>query len=349
MIMSNKNFKFKTMTDSDKIKLINNSLVLEGLSLKELSKKLNIQKKDIIRFMNSKNLFFDDIDCYFKKTEEVTYTSNNKPNLQKDSISAKKNTQREDVQAIIDSINEKLNLKELESNTTLLPEIKTIEEPINSDENENINTSHSCEILTLEIPKISRTARRKRMKKNFFKRFISYIKDSISKFFLIKKKDKLEEHITNTTYNPCNTNKLNKSDLNKFMINDNDKSIFEEVAIESLSLDINTENENHKINNNKLSFEIKIPKNIKGIKRFPFEKENIYQIDFLNLDKYYLDDLKNELRSLKLQSNFISNLDETKLDIDKNKSLEERVNNLEKKISELENFFLEIFQAMSTK
>lgn len=39
------------MNNSDKVKLINNSLVLDGISLKELSK-IDIQKKDIIKFMN---------------------------------------------------------------------------------------------------------------------------------------------------------------------------------------------------------------------------------------------------------------------------------------------------------
>ncbi len=50
--MSNKKVSFKNMNNSDKVKLINNSLVLDGISLKELSKKIDIQKKDIIKFMN---------------------------------------------------------------------------------------------------------------------------------------------------------------------------------------------------------------------------------------------------------------------------------------------------------
>ena len=41
--MSNKKISFKNMNNSDKVKLINNSLVLDGISLKELSKKIDIQ------------------------------------------------------------------------------------------------------------------------------------------------------------------------------------------------------------------------------------------------------------------------------------------------------------------
>ncbi|ELP5184877.1 hypothetical protein R1Z17_001820, partial [Clostridium perfringens] len=65
--MSNKKISFKNMNNSDKVKLINNSLVLDGISLKELSKKIDIQKKDIIKFMNEEGFFFDSTDGYFKK------------------------------------------------------------------------------------------------------------------------------------------------------------------------------------------------------------------------------------------------------------------------------------------
>ena len=57
--MSNNKISFKNMNNSDKVKLINNSLVLDGISLKELSKKIDIQKKDIIKFMNEEGFFFD--------------------------------------------------------------------------------------------------------------------------------------------------------------------------------------------------------------------------------------------------------------------------------------------------
>ncbi|EOU1959262.1 hypothetical protein DMN37_11970, partial [Clostridium perfringens] len=60
--MSNKKISFKNMNNSDKVKLINNSLVLDGISLKELSKKIDIQKKDIIKFMNEEGFFFDSTD-----------------------------------------------------------------------------------------------------------------------------------------------------------------------------------------------------------------------------------------------------------------------------------------------
>ncbi len=58
------------MNNSDKVKLINNSLVLDGISLKELSKKIDIQKKDIIKFMNEEGFFFDSIDGYFKRIKK---------------------------------------------------------------------------------------------------------------------------------------------------------------------------------------------------------------------------------------------------------------------------------------
>ncbi len=43
--MSNKKISFKNMNNSDKVKLINNSLVLDGISLKELSKKNRYTKE----------------------------------------------------------------------------------------------------------------------------------------------------------------------------------------------------------------------------------------------------------------------------------------------------------------
>ena len=43
--MSNKKISFKSMNNSDKVKLINNSLVLDGISLKELSKKIHTNVK----------------------------------------------------------------------------------------------------------------------------------------------------------------------------------------------------------------------------------------------------------------------------------------------------------------
>ena len=178
------------MNNSDKVKLINNSLVLDGISLKELSKKIDIQKKDIIKFMNEEGFFFDSTDGYFKKDKEESTSIDIKPSVETSKSSLSKKSEREDVQSIIDSINEKLNIKDIETTNILLPEIKTSEKvSVAKEENLKDNTKTSQNI-TLEIPRVSRTARRKKKKKKtLIKRMISYLKNSFSKIFLIKKKE----------------------------------------------------------------------------------------------------------------------------------------------------------------
>lgn len=125
--MSNNKISFKNMNNSDKVKLINNSLVLDGISLKELSKKIDIQKKDIIKFMNEEGFFFDSTDGYFKKDKEESTSIDIKPSVETSKSSLSKKSEREDVQSIIDSINEKLNIKDIETTNILLPEIKASE------------------------------------------------------------------------------------------------------------------------------------------------------------------------------------------------------------------------------
>lgn len=99
----------------------------------------------------------------------------------------------------------------------------------------------------------------------------------------------------------------------------------------------------------KLPFEIKIPKNFKVRRRIPKVDCDLDEINFLNSNDYSLEDLKKDFRDLKLNSDFIKNINSDSLESNRDKSLEERVCNLEKKINELEEFFLEIFQAMSNK
>ncbi|EGT3616882.1 hypothetical protein FHH43_11670 [Clostridium perfringens] len=342
--MSNKKINFKNMINSDKVKLINNSLVLDGLSLKELSKKINIQKKEILNFMDDEGFFFDEIDGYFKKSKEIT-TSNEVQSLteikERDSNS-NSNTEREDIQSIIDSINEKLNLKDIESNKILLPEIKTNKEVGVSLKPSQKTSDCNTQTLTLEIPKISRTARRKKMKKTAMKRFFLYLRNKISKIFMVKHSKKIKEP-KELKHNKFSQNrKLEKQEPANI--------ILEEVALETLpkNKEIIT-NLSQNPEESKLSFEIKIPRNFKGRKRSPMVKEDLNELSIFNLDQDSLDDLKDELRTLKLNSSFIDNLNSDAIDSMGNKDLEERICTLEKKVSELEEFFLEIFQAMSTK
>ena len=323
--MSNKKISFKNMNNSDKVKLINNSLVLDGISLKELSKKIDIQKKDIIKFMNEEGFFFDSTDGYFKKDKEESTSIDIKPSVETSKSSLPKTPEREDVQSIIDSINEKLNIKDIETTNILLPETKT------------------SQSMTLEIPRVSRTARRKKKKKKtLIKRMISYLKNSFSKIFLIKKKEN-KPSSSKIEY----TDNFNKKEIN---IKSTNSNILEEVAIEKLPVNDEIETTSHGLNSeSKLPFEIKIPKNFKGRRRIPKVDCDLDEMNFLNSNAYSLEDLKKDFRDLKLNSDFIKNINSDSLESNRDKSLEERVCNLEKKINELEEFFLEIFQAMSNK
>ena len=339
--MSNNKISFKNMNNSDKVKLINNSLVLDGISLKELSKKIDIQKKDIIKFMNEEGFFFDSTDGYFKKDKEESTSIDIKPSVETSKSSLSKKSEREDVQSIIDSINEKLNIKDIETTNILLPEIKTSEKvSVAKEENLKDNTKTSQNI-TLEIPRVSRTARRKKKKKKtLIKRMISYLKNSFSKIFLIKKKE-------NKPSSKMEYTNFNKKEVN---INSTNSNILEEVAIEKLPVNYKIETTSHCLNSeSKLPFEIKIPKNFKGRRKIPKVDCDLDEINFLNSNDYSLEDLKKDFRDLKLNSDFIKNINSDSLESNRDKSLEERVCNLEKKINELEEFFLEIFQAMSNK
>ena len=339
--MSNNKISFKNMNNSDKVKLINNSLVLDGISLKELSKKIDIQKKDIIKFMNEEGFFFDSTDGYFKKDKEESTSIDIKPSVETSKSSLSKKSEREDVQSIIDSINEKLNIKDIETTNILLPEIKTSEKvSVAKEENLKDNTKTSQNI-TLEIPRVSRTARRKKKKKKtLIKRMISYLKNSFSKIFLIKKKE-------NKPSSKMEYTNFNKKEVN---IKSTNSNILEEVAIEKLPVNDEIETTSHGLNSeSKLPFEIKIPKNFKGRRRIPKVDCDLDEMNFLNSNEYSLEDLKKDFRDLKLNSDFIKNINSDSLESNRDKSLEERVCNLEKKINELEEFFLEIFQAMSNK
>ncbi len=339
--MSNNKISFKNMNNSDKVKLINNSLVLDGISLKELSKKIDIQKKDIIKFMNEEGFFFDSTDGYFKKDKEESTSIDIKPSVETSKSSLSKKSEREDVQSIIDSINEKLNIKDIETTNILLPEIKTSEKvSVAKEENLKDNTKTS-QSITLEIPRVSRTARRKKKKKKtLIKRMISYLKNSFSKIFLIKKKE-------NKPSSKMEYTNFNKKEVN---IKSTNSNILEEVAIEKLPVNYKIETTSHCLNSeSKLPFEIKIPKNFKGRRKIPKVDCDLDEINFLNSNDYSLEDLKKDFRDLKLNSDFIKNINSDSLESNRDKSLEERVCNLEKKINELEEFFLEIFQAMSNK
>ncbi|ELC8442850.1 hypothetical protein QYB59_001878 [Clostridium perfringens] len=340
--MSNKKINFKNMINSDKVKLINNSLVLDGLSLKELSKKIDVQKKEIINFMENEGFFFDEIDGYFKKCKEIPTPKEENSSVKINKKASNLKTEREDIQSIIDSINEKLNLKDIDSNKILLPEIKPNKEISVSPESTPETTDSKSQTLTLEIPKVSRTARRKKMKKTALKRFFLYMRNKFSKIFMVKKSKELKEPLE------LNCKKsLHNKDLEK---KDSPHVVLEEVALEVLptNKDIVTDlSAIHK--ESKLSFEIKRPKNFKGRKRLTISKESLKELNILNLEQDSLEDLKNELQRLKLNSSFIENLKTNNLKDNENKALEERIYNLEKKVTELEEFFLEIFQAMSTK
>ena len=289
--------------------------------------------------MNEEGFFFDSTDGYFKKDKEESTSIDIKPSVETSKSSLSKKSEREDVQSIIDSINEKLNIKDIETTNILLPEIKTSEKvSVAKEENLKDNTKTSQNI-TLEIPRVSRTARRKK-KKTLIKRMISYLKNSFSKIFLIKKKE-------NKPSSKMEYTNFNKKEVN---IKSTNSNILEEVAIERLPVNYKIETTSHCFNSeSKLPFEIKIPKNFKGRRKIPKVDCDLDEINFLNSNDYSLEDLKKDFRDLKLNSDFIKNINSDSLESNRDKSLEERVCNLEKKINELEEFFLEIFQAMSNK
>ena len=169
---------------------------------------------------------------------------------------------------------------------------------------------------------------------------VIYIK-SFSKIFLIKKKENKPSSKIEHTDN------FNKKEIN---IKATNSTILEEVAIEKLPVNDEIETTSHGLNSeSKLPFEIKIPKNFKGRRRILKVDFDLNEINFLNSNEYSLEDLKKDFRDLKLNSDFIKNINSDSLESNRDKSLEERVCNLEKKINELEEFFLEIFQAMSNK
>ncbi len=291
--------------------------------------------------MNEEGFFFDSTDGYFKKDKEESTSIDIKPSVETSKSSLSKKSEREDVQSIIDSINEKLNIKDIETTNILLPEIKTSEKvSVAKEENLKDNTKTSQNI-TLEIPRVSRTARRKKKKKKtLIKRMISYLKNSFSKIFLIKKKE-------NKPSSKMEYTNFNKKEVN---IKSTNSNILEEVAIEKLPVNYKIETTSHCLNSeSKLPFEIKIPKNFKGRRKIPKVDCDLDEINFLNSNDYSLEDLKKDFRDLKLNSDFIKNINSDSLESNRDKSLEERVCNLEKKINELEEFFLEIFQAMSNK
>ena len=291
--------------------------------------------------MNKEGFFFDNTDGYFKKDKEEYNSIDINPSVETSKSSLPKTPEREDVQSIIDSINEKLNIKDIETTNILLPEIKTSEKvSVTKEDNLEDNTKTS-QSMTLEIPRVSRTAKRRNKRKTLIKRMISYFKNSFSKIFLIKKKENKP-----SSKIECNDN-FNKKEIN---VKSTNNIILEEVAIEKLPVNDEIKTTSHGLNSeSKLPFEIKIPKNFKGRRKIPIVSCNLNEMNFLNSNEYSLEDLKKDFRDLKLNSDFIKNINSNSLESNRDKSLEERVCILEKKINELEEFFLEIFQAMSNK
>lgn len=344
--MSNKKINFKSLNNSNKVKLINNSLVLEELTLKELSKKINIQKKDIILFMKSEGFIFDEIDGYFKKEvpiksieEESTVTSIEEKEIENKTPSS----ELEDVQSIIDSINQKLKLKEGEHKDVLLPEIKAQPKKYCIEDYANKTDSkihEKNEILTLEIPKISRTERRKKLKKSPIKRLLIFLKS----LFKMKK--------TKSTILP----QYDKEEVLLTKDNNSNNKVLQEVATSTTKEDkvkVNFKPEiiPKNIENSfepKIYFNIKFPNKIKILSK-KYDKNKIYEKPLLNLDKLSIDYLKEEISTLKIDPAYIQNLKSDKTDNLSTKDLEIRVNNLEKKVSELEEFFVEIFEGMLIK
>lgn len=305
---------FKDMKKSEKIKLINNSLVLEGFTLQELSEKIGIKKIDLIVFMKKEGFFFDSIDGYFKKDREIPTLINMQPLVidKEDSLNPKrenKGAKREDVQSIIDSINEKLNIKDIE-NTALLPEIKDIYTPSSPEKKkEEILTP-----LSLEIPRISRSDRlKKKRKKNIFLRFAYFLKEKLSIISSPKRQNKKDKNL--------------KKDI--------ENTVLKEVSVDKI-----LNYDSIKNNNSKQNKKIKRNENLKGKIRLKENKETFYKNEVVFAKKDNFKDIKKDLKDLK-----DSNLSH----LENNPSLEERVSKLEKKVQELEDFFLEIFHEMSKK
>lgn len=211
--MVNKKNSLKKLSDLEKVKLINNSLVLEGLSLKELSKKLALPKKEVILFMESQGFSFDEKEGYFKKPssspsihpyspKHEVCSHKNLNHSQNETLSFKDlvdeknnkdsnstlgeecNKKLENIDSLLSSLSEKLNIDE-KNPSTLLPEIKN-----NLDEENKFKEVHTEEAkhkdnslkdttllptIVLQSPKISRTERRKQNKKGFLSSIISII------------------------------------------------------------------------------------------------------------------------------------------------------------------------------
>ncbi|MDU8976614.1 MAG: VWA domain-containing protein [Clostridium perfringens] len=336
----------------------NRQIVLTGLNLGENEwVELNYKVR-----LNTSNPDFNG-DFWYQANKRTVLNPNNKePNVFRDFVIPSVTGKRPSIEVklkkissetskplansefeLYNSINEKLNIKDIETTNILLPEIKTSEKvSVTKEDNLEDNTKTS-QSMTLEIPRVSRTARRKKKKKKtLIKRMISYFKNSFSKIFLIKKKEN-KPSSSKIEY----TDNFNKKEIN---IKSTNSNILEEVAIEKLPVNDEIETTSHGLNSeSKLPFEIKIPKNFKGRRRIPKVDCDLDEMNFLNSNAYSLEDLKKDFRDLKLNSDFIKNINSDSLESNRDKSLEERVCNLEKKINELEEFFLEIFQAMSNK
>lgn len=360
--MSTKKLNFKLLNNCDKVKLINNSLVLEGLSLKELSKKINVQKKEIMTFMKSEGFSFDEIEGYFKKESPVTNNIEKEKSLSvQEDAAAPPPSELEDVQSIIDSINKKLNLKEIETQASLLPEIKPQNKSNSLDTNivkseKKTNIKEEKEILTLEIPKVSRTERRKILKKSPFKRFMLFLKSLFSN----NKKNTIKLESQNNISLPVaelNTSLADKPvDSLDFKGNTYSEAILKEVATDVLKDDIAKINVKDEIDcyesnesiKSKLSFEIKLPLDLKVLSK-KYDKNIIKEKNIIDLDKVPIDYLKEEISKIRIDSSFIETLKSNNAEDSSSEDLEIRISNLEKKVSELEEFFVEIFQGMLIK
>lgn len=316
--MDNLIVNFKDMKNSEKIKLINNSLVLEGLTLKELSEKIGLEKLDLIIFMKTEGFFFDSIDGYFKKDREIPTLINMQPLTidKNDSLNSKIKNQKkekEDVQSIIDSINEKLNIKNVE-NTALLPEIKDIHTPSYSEKKKEENITP----LSLEIPRISRSDRlKKKRKKNIFLRFTYFLKEKLSSISSPKKQNKKDKKLKKDTENIV---------LKEISVDKN-------LNCDSLKKDSSKKNKNDR--------KIKKAKNFKGKIIYPKKEDSPYKTEKIFSKAETFENLKKDLKELKKEDDLSPK--------ENNPSLEERVSKLEKKVQELEDFFLEIFHEMSKK
>lgn len=267
--MDDKKNSLKKLSNSDKVKLINNSLVLEGLTLKELSKKLKIQKKEIISFMEKEGFVFNLEEGYFKKpcnSSKIKILSNsikdnkeNEPDVSKEYISQtidisteNNGCDREDIQSLLDSLSKKFNIKE-EDPSTLLPKIKNIKkEKVEMKEEKedvlkgknNLESSYESiketssegnmdltpKTIVLESPRVTRIERHKKNKKGFFKSIISLFK---SIFYLKSNKGKKKNNLISTTKEETSLNKkeVEPKEINEPIKFKEDKSTFSPTLI----------------------------------------------------------------------------------------------------------------------